>query len=78
MADLVARVDGATRARVIVDRANDADTMQVQIEGSGIDEAAANAAVSEILKLRGDVVCVKPDVIPRDGVVIQDLRSYET
>ncbi len=78
VADLVARVDGATRARVIVDRANDADTMQVQIEGSGIDEAAANAAVSEILKLRGDVVCVKPDVIPRDGVVIQDLRSYET
>ena len=78
VADLVARVPGADRARVVVDRDNDADTMKVLIEGTGIDEAHATKSVADVLKLRGDVVCVEPDHIPRDGLVIEDLRTYET
>lgn len=78
VADLVTRVDGAVRARVIVDRAGDADTMRVQIEGDGIDAAAANAAITDTLKLNGEVDCVGTGQIPRDGVVIEDRRTYET
>jgi phenylacetate-CoA ligase len=78
VAALVAKVDGATRARVIVDRAGDADVMQVQIEGAGIDDAAAAAAVKDVLKLKGELQCLAPGTLPRDGLVIEDRRTYET
>lgn len=77
VAALVART-GADRARVIADRAGDADTMAVQIEGANLDPAALDAAVKDILKLRGDVSVHAPGTLPRDGLVVEDRRSYET
>jgi phenylacetate-CoA ligase len=76
VAALVARV-GAARARVIADRIGDADTMQVHVEGTGLDATAIAAAVVDILKLKGEVICCPPGTLPRDGVVIEDRRSYD-
>ena len=77
VADLVAKT-GADRARVIADRKGDADTMTVQVEGEGLDPAAIASAVQEVLKLKGDVQCCAPGTLPRDGLVIEDRRTYET
>jgi phenylacetate-CoA ligase len=76
-AALVAKL-GAARARVIADRAGDADTMQVHVEGTGLDATAIAAAVADILKLKGEVICCAPGTLPRDGLVIEDRRSYDT
>ncbi|MBR2573378.1 MAG: phenylacetate--CoA ligase family protein [Loktanella sp.] len=77
VAALVAKV-GAARARVIADRSGDADSMQVHFEGEGLDPAAIATAVVDILKLKGDVICCAPGTLPRDGLVIEDRRSYDT
>ncbi|WP_439155697.1 phenylacetate--CoA ligase family protein [Yoonia sp.] len=77
VADLVAKT-GAGRARVIADRAGDADTMIVQVEGDGLDPTAIAVAVQDVLKLKGDVQCCAPGTLPRDGLVIEDRRTYET
>ena len=76
VADLV-RKTGAARARVIADRDGDADKMIVQFEGS-VDESAAAKAVQDVLKLKGEVQCLAPGKLPRDGLVIEDRRTYET
>ncbi|MEJ6404570.1 phenylacetate--CoA ligase family protein [Yoonia sp. 2307UL14-13] len=76
VADLVKKT-GADRARVIADRDGDADKMIVQLEGS-IDEAAAASAVQDVLKLKGEVSVMSPGTLPRDGLVIEDRRTYET
>ncbi len=76
VADLV-RKTGADRARVIADRDGDADKMIVQLEGA-VDEAAAANAVQNVLKLKGEVQCLAPGKLPRDGLVIEDRRTYET
>ena len=78
VAALVAALPGVDRARVIADRDGDADVMEVQLEGTGIDAEAAAARVADILKLRGSVTVHDAGSLPRDGVVIEDRRSYET
>lgn len=77
VAALVARV-GAARARVIADRAGDADTLHVYVEGTELDAMAIAAAVVDILKLKGEVICCALGTLPRDGLVIEDRRSYDT
>ncbi|WP_411891217.1 phenylacetate--CoA ligase family protein [Yoonia sp. SDW83-1] len=77
VAALVAKT-GVDRARVIADRDGDADKMIVQVEGEGLDQAAIAAAVQDVLKLKGEVACMAPGTLPRDGLVIEDRRTYET
>jgi phenylacetate-CoA ligase len=76
VADLVKKT-GADRARVIADRDGDADKMIVQLEGE-VDEAVAARTVQDVLKLKGDIHCFAPGKLPRDGLVIEDRRTYET
>ncbi|MDX8352599.1 phenylacetate--CoA ligase family protein [Cognatiyoonia sp. IB215182] len=76
VADLVKKT-GADRARVIADREGDADKMIVQFEGE-IDEANAASAIQDALKLKGEVQYLAPGTMPRDGLVIEDRRTYET
>ena len=78
VAALVAKHDGMTRARVIADRSGEADVMSVQCEGENLDAAAIKASLPAILKLNGDVAVVPDGTIPRDGVVIEDRRTYDT
>ncbi len=78
VATLVSRIAGAVKARVIVDRDGDSDTMLVQVEGAALDAGMVADAVKDVLKLKGTVACCDPDTLPRDGIVIEDRRTYET
>ena len=75
VAALVARHSAVTRARVVASRDGEADRMVVQVEGSGLDVGAIEASVKDVLKLSGEVEVV--EALPRDGVVIEDTRSYD-
>lgn len=77
VAALVARLPEVARARVIAGREGETDTMVVRVEGEGIDAGAVAASVREVLKLSGEVEVVSPGSLPRDGVVIEDTRSYD-
>ena len=78
VAALVAKHSGMTRARVIADREGETDVMSVQCEGTGLDQAAIAETLPAILKLKGRVEVVADNTIPRDGIVIDDRRTYET
>lgn len=78
VAALVSRLDGVDRIRVIADRKDEADTMEVQAEGAQLDAALIAEAARDILKLRASVSCHAPGDLPRDGIVIEDRRSYDT
>ncbi len=77
VAALVAKT-GAARARVIADRDGETDTMAVSFEGENLDAATLAGAVKDVLKLKGEVAIVAPGTLPRDGLVIEDRRTYET
>lgn len=77
VAALVAKHDEIVKARVIASREGEMDSMTVQIEANGGDGMAYAKTVSDILKLKGAVEVVAPGSLPRDGLVIEDQRTYE-
>ena len=77
VAELVARHDEVTRARVIAAREGEADTMIVKLESAADDPARYDATVREVLKLRGSIEVVSPGSLPKDGIVIEDTRVYD-
>ena len=77
VAELVARHPEVSRARVIAGRCEDRDTLTVRIETSGGSRDAYEASVKACLKLRGDIELCAPGTLPRDGIVIEDTRSYD-
>lgn len=77
VAQLVAKHDEIARARVVASREGEMDVMTVRIEASGGDASAYERSVSELLKLKGKVELVEIGGLPRDGLVIEDARSYD-
>ena len=77
VAALVARHPEITRARVIATRDGQQDAMTVQLESPGDDQNSYSASVLEILKLKAVVDIVAPGSLPKDGLVIEDQRSYD-
>jgi len=77
VAELVARHDEITRARVIATRAGEMDVMVVQIEAPSGEAADYADSVRDVLKLKGEVELVAPGTLPNDGKVIEDRRSYD-
>ncbi|MBY6066551.1 phenylacetate--CoA ligase family protein [Leisingera aquaemixtae] len=77
VAALVEKHDEIVKARVIASRDGEMDAMTVQIEAKGGDEAAFARSVVEVLKLKGKVEVVAPDALPKDGLVIEDQRTYD-
>ncbi|MCV3270319.1 phenylacetate--CoA ligase family protein [Roseobacter sinensis] len=77
VAALVARHDEIARARVIARREGAQDVMTVQLEAAGGSAEAFSQSVMDVLKLKGAVEVVSPGSLPRDGLVIEDQRSYE-
>ena len=77
VAALVAQHDEITKARVIASRAGEQDVMTVQIESPRDDGADYAQSVVQVLKLKADVVIVPPGSLPKDGLVIEDQRSYD-
>ncbi len=77
VAALVEKHDEIVKARVIASREGEMDVMTVRVEASGGDSAAYSATVAQVLKLKGAVEIVPPGSLPRDGLVIEDLRKYD-
>lgn len=77
VAQLVARHDEILRARVVASREGERDVMTVRVEAEGADGDAIADTVADVLKLRGAVEVVTPGSLPRDGLVIEDQRSYD-
>lgn len=77
VADLVASHADIARARVIASRADEKDMLTVQIETASGDTIGFDAAVQSTLKMKGKVELVALGALPRDGLVIEDQRSYD-
>ena len=77
VAALVSRHEDVTRARVVAAREGESDVMIVKVEGEGIDEGAVATSVKDVLKLSGSIEIVEPGSLPRDGIVIEDTRTYD-
>lgn len=77
VAALVAQHAEISKARVVASRAGEQDVMTVHIESTGGDIAAYGKSVAEVLKLKGEVVIAAPGSLPRDGLVIEDQRTYD-
>ena len=77
VAALVAHHGEVSKARVIASRAGEQDVMTVQIESAGGDADAYAQSVVELLKLKGKIVIMDPGTLPRDGMVIEDQRTYD-
>jgi phenylacetate-CoA ligase len=77
VAQLVARHDEIVRARVIASREGEMDVMTVQIETRATNPELYKESIVTTLKMRGHVELVPPGVLPNDGKVIDDRRSYD-
>ena len=52
--------------------------MTVLIEGAALDADIIARAVQDVLKLKAQITCCARGNIPRDGIVIEDQRDYDT
>lgn len=77
VAALVARHEEVTKARVIATRKGEQDAMTVQIESTGGNASAYAESVVATLKLKGEVQVMPPGSLPKDGLVIEDQRTYD-
>ena len=75
--DEVAKRHGLARARLVVDKQDDADRMTLHAEAAGDDPALAAAmaaTLQSVCKLKGAVALHPPGTLPNDGKVIEDQR----
>ena len=77
VAALVEKHDEIVKARVVASREGEMDVMTVRIEAEGGDEISFARSVIDVLKMKGAVDVVAPGSLPKDGLVIEDLRSYD-
>jgi len=80
VAAIVKRFEELQRARIVVTTRDDQDVMTLLCEVSSRTENLTERlkqCVREVCNLRSDIELVQPGEIPRDGVVIEDARSYE-
>ena len=77
VAALVEAHPEVTRARVIARREGEMDAMTVQIETEATEAAHYEKTVASTLKLKGQIELIHPGGLPRDGLVIEDQRSYD-
>ncbi|NNK16734.1 MAG: phenylacetate--CoA ligase family protein [Sulfitobacter sp.] len=77
VAALVAHHAEISKARVVASRVGEQDVMTVHIESAGGDRDAYAQSVAQLLKLKGEIVVVDPGTLPKDGLVIEDQRTYE-
>ena len=77
VADLVARSSEIKKARVNVTRSDNNDIMTVLLEIEGETNKDYDPMVKEILKLKGEVQISGARIIPNDGKVIDDQRTFD-
>ncbi len=84
IAEVLRRHPEVTRGRLVVDNHDNLDVMTLRCEAGHASEALAGSLANslastlrEVCKLRGEVELVEPGVLPNDGKVIEDIRTYE-
>lgn len=77
VAAFVAHHEEVAKARVVVTRVGEQDVMTVRVEAQGGDADRYAATIVETLKLKAAVEVVSPGSLPKDGLVIEDQRSYD-
>ncbi|KIN74799.1 Phenylacetate--CoA ligase [Sulfitobacter guttiformis KCTC 32187] len=77
VAQLVSHHSEISRARVVATREGEQDVMTVRIESETHDAEAYGRSVAELLKLKGRIEVVAPGSLPKDGLVIEDQRTYD-
>ena len=81
VAEVLRRHPEVGRGRLVVDSADNRDSMTLHCETPGerpeaLTEAIA-ASLRDVCKLRGEVRLVDAGALPNDGKVIDDVRTYE-
>lgn len=71
---MVKRHDGIHKARVEVSHEGLKDRINVKLE-SELDADTFGDLVQETLNLRANIICVEPGSLPKDGVLVSDLRE---
>jgi phenylacetate-CoA ligase len=76
IAELCRRHPAILRARLVVERVDNADrmTLLAEIAERGEDPASIAASLQAVTKLRGEVARVPPGSLPEDGKLIDDRR----
>ena len=77
VAAFVAKHPEVARARVIASRAAEIDIMTMKIEGDVGHTDVYAASIFEVLKLKAQIEVVGIGALPKDGVIIEDQRSYD-
>ena len=71
----VLRRHGVERGRLVIENDEGEDRMTFKVAGP-VDARAMEASLRDVMKVRGEVVCVDASALPNDGKVIEDLRRY--
>ena len=77
VAEFVDSSSDIIKARLIVDRNEEKDDMTVMVETTLNDSSVFNEFVQKVFKLRGELVICLPGTLPKDGVLIEDKRSFD-
>lgn len=77
VAALVAKHPEVIRARIVATRQDQTDVMTVKLETPITDAAHYMDSVVECLKLKGAIELCAVGSLPKDGLVIEDLRKYD-
>lgn len=78
VASFVDHHEEVVKARVVITRADEQDAMTVKVEANDTADATRYASsVVETLKLKAVVEVVPVGSLPKDGMVIEDQRSYD-
>jgi phenylacetate-CoA ligase len=78
--DVVKRVPGVLKARLVVSGEMANDQMALHVECAEFSEALREQlehAVRDVTKLRAAIMAQAPGSLPNDGKVIEDARSYQ-
>ncbi|SFU06465.1 AMP-binding protein [Mesorhizobium sp. YR577] len=79
VADIVRRHPEIAKARLVVGRDGERDTMVLHVEpanGRTAEKNALEASLRDVTKLGGDVQIAMPGSLPNDGKIIADERDY--
>lgn len=77
VAAFVARHPEVAKARVVITRADEQDVMTVKVEAHGGETGAYAQSLADTLKLNATVEIATPGSLPKDGLVIEDQRTYD-
>ncbi len=80
VAELLKRYPDMHRARLVIDWIDQADSMTMHCEVDSPEPGMADAvgeSIRDLFKVRGAVELVEKDALPKDGIVIEDIRKYD-